>query len=47
MGPYKSLFVIVDSNVSLWVLMGPYGSLCVLMDHYVSFRSFSVLMGLY
>ena len=34
--PYKSLFVIVNSNGSLWVLVGPDASLLVLMGLYRS-----------
>ena len=37
MGPYESLWVLMDSNnASLWVLIGPCASLCVLMGPYKS-----------
>ena len=29
LGPYKSLFVVKNSNGSLWVLISPYSSLLV------------------
>ena len=45
-GPFRSFFVLMDSNgsllvfisphASLWILMGPYGFLCVLIGPYVS-----------
>ena len=36
MGPFKSLFVLIDSNGSLWVLTVPFLSLWILMGPYVS-----------
>ena len=42
MGPYRSLFVFKDSNVSLWVLINLYTSFWVFMG---SFVSFCVQMG--
>ena len=34
MGPYRSLFVLMDSNGSSLVLVSPYSSLWVLMGPY-------------
>ena len=36
MGPYKSLYVLIDSNESLWVPMIPFESLLILMSIYGS-----------
>ena len=36
MGPYKSGWVLMDSNVFLLVLIGPYSSLWILMGPYGS-----------
>ena len=44
MGPYKSLFVPMDSNGSHWVLIGPYASLWVQMGFLGSYASIWILM---
>ena len=44
MGPYMSLFVLMDFNGSLSVLIGPYGSLSDLINPYVILW---VFMGFY
>ena len=45
MSPYRSLFVLMDSNGSIWVFMGPYESLLVLMASYMSLCVLWVLIG--
>ena len=36
MDPYRSLLVLMDCNVFLWVLIGPYVTLCVFLLPYKS-----------
>ena len=45
MGPYRSLFVLMVSNVSLWVLIGTYASLWVLMGFYRSLSALTNSIG--